>query len=284
MEFNQSLYNSRRRKNAVIMGFSMVASAIGLSILLWILYVLFSNGFYAIDWALFTEDTPAPGTPGGGLRNAIVGSLIMVGSAVLISTPIGILAGIYLAEFGDSSKVASVTRFVNEVMLSAPSVVLGLFVFAVVVMTMGNFSGYAGMVALSLIAIPVVIKTTENMMRMIPGSLREAAFALGAPHWKVAITVVLRGARAGVITGVMLALARISGETAPLLFTALNNQFFTLDMNGPMANLPVWIYHMAMSPFDNWNELAWGGALLITLTVLAINITARIVFRERVKV
>ncbi|MDO8276020.1 MAG: phosphate ABC transporter permease PstA, partial [Serpentinimonas sp.] len=218
------------------------------------------------------------------LRNAIVGSLIMVGSAVLISTPIGILAGIYLAEFGDSSKVASVTRFVNEVMLSAPSVVLGLFVFAVVVMTMGNFSGYAGMVALSLIAIPVVIKTTENMMRMIPGSLREAAFALGAPHWKVAITVVLRGARAGVITGVMLALARISGETAPLLFTALNNQFFTLDMNGPMANLPVWIYHMAMSPFDNWNELAWGGALLITLTVLAINITARIVFRERVKV
>jgi len=194
------------------------------------------------------------------------------------------LAGIYLAEFGDSSKVASVTRFVNEVMLSAPSVVLGLFVFAVVVMTMGNFSGYAGMVALSLIAIPVVIKTTENMMRMIPGSLREAAFALGAPHWKVAIMVVLRGARAGVITGIMLALARISGETAPLLFTALNNQFFTLDMNGPMANLPVWIYHMAMSPFDNWNELAWGGALLITLTVLAINITARIVFRERVKV
>ncbi|WP_029463113.1 phosphate ABC transporter permease PstA [Serpentinimonas barnesii] len=284
MEFNQALYNSRRRKNAAIMGFSMVASVIGLSILLWILYVLFSNGFYAIDWALFTEDTPAPGTPGGGLRNAIVGSAIMVGSAVLISTPIGILAGIYLAEFGDSSKVASVTRFVNEVMLSAPSVVLGLFVFAVIVMNMGHFSGYAGMVALSLIAIPVVIKTTENMMRMIPGSLREAAFALGAPHWKVAIMVVLRGARAGVITGIMLALARISGETAPLLFTALNNQFFTLDMNGPMANLPVWIYHMAMSPFDNWNELAWGGALLITLTVLAINITARIVFRERVKV
>ncbi len=284
MEFNQALYNSRRRKNAAIMGFSMVASLIGLSILLWILYVLFSNGFYAIDWALFSEDTPAPGTPGGGLRNAIVGSALMVGSAVLISTPIGILAGIYLAEFGDASKVASVTRFVNEVMLSAPSVVLGLFVFAVVVMNMGHFSGYAGMVALSLIAIPVVIKTTENMMRMIPGSLREAAFALGAPHWKVALTVVLRGARAGVITGVMLALARISGETAPLLFTALNNQFFTLDMNGPMANLPVWIYHMAMSPFDNWNELAWGGALLITLTVLAINITARILFRERVKV
>jgi len=284
MQFNQALYNSRRRKNAAIMGFSMVASVIGLSILIWILYVLFSNGFYAIDWALFTEDTPAPGTPGGGLRNAIVGSALMVGSAVLISTPIGILAGIYLAEFGDTSKVASVTRFVNEVMLSAPSVVLGLFVFAVVVMNMGHFSGYAGMVALSLIAIPVVIKTTENMMRMIPGSLREAAFALGAPHWKVALSVVLRGARAGVITGVMLALARISGETAPLLFTALNNQFFTLDMNGPMANLPVWIYHMAMSPFDNWNELAWGGALLITLTVLAINITARIVFRERVKV
>jgi len=284
MQINQSLYNQRRRKNAAIMAFSGVASVIGLAVLVWILFVLFSNGFYALDWEIFTQDTPAPGTPGGGLRNAIVGSLIMVGCAVLISTPIGVLAGIYLAEFGDANKTASVTRFVNEVMLSAPSVVLGLFVFAVVVMSMGHFSGYAGMIALSLIAIPVVIKTTENMMRMIPGSLREAAFALGAPHWKVATMVVLRGARAGVITGVLLALARISGETAPLLFTALNNQFFTLDMNGPMANLPVWIYHMAMSPFDNWNELAWAGALLITLTVLAINITARILFRERVKV
>ena len=217
------------------------------------------------------------------MRNAIVGSLMMVGLSVLVSTPIGILAGVYLAEYGDTSKTAEFTRFVTDIMLSAPSIVLGLFVYAIAVATMGNFSGYAGSLALSLIAIPVVVRTTENMLRLVPGSLREAAFALGAPRWKVSTMVTLRAAKAGVLTGLLLAVARISGETAPLLFTALNNQFFTTDMSGPMSNLPVWIYQMAMSPFENWNRLAWGGALLITMTVLVLNIIARVLFREKVK-
>ncbi|TNF51418.1 MAG: phosphate ABC transporter permease PstA, partial [Burkholderiales bacterium] len=219
----------------------------------------------------------------GGLRNAIVGSLLMLGLAVLVSTPIGILAGVYLAEYGDTSKTAEFTRFVTDIMLSAPSIVLGLFVYAIAVATVGNFSGYAGSFALSLIAVPVVVRTTENMLRLVPGSLREAAFALGAPRWKVATMVTLRAAKAGVITGLLLAIARISGETAPLLFTALNNQFFTTDMSGPMANLPVWIFQMAMSPFENWISLAWGGALLITLAVLVLNILARVFFREKVR-
>jgi phosphate transport system permease protein len=283
MEFNQSLYKRRQRGNLIGLALSMFAMALGLSVLLWILYVLFSNGFAALDWAIFTKDTPAPGSEGGGLRNAIVGSLMMLGLAVLVSTPIGILAGVYLAEYGDTSKTAEFTRFVTDIMLSAPSIVLGLFVYAIAVATVGNFSGYAGSFALSLIAVPVVVRTTENMLRLVPGSLREAAFALGAPRWKVATMVTLRAAKAGVITGLLLAIARISGETAPLLFTALNNQFFTTDMGGPMANLPVWIYQMAMSPFDNWNRLAWGGALLITLTVLVLNIIARVMFREKVR-
>ena len=283
MEFNQSLYNRRQRGNLIGLALSMFAMALGLSVLLWILYVLFSNGFAALDWAIFTKDTPAPGSEGGGLRNAIVGSLMMLGLSVLVSTPIGILAGVYLAEYGDTSRTAEFTRFVTDIMLSAPSIVLGLFVYAIAVATVGNFSGYAGSFALSLIAVPVVVRTTENMLRLVPGSLREAAFALGAPRWKVATMVTLRAAKAGVITGLLLAIARISGETAPLLFTALNNQFFTTDMGGPMANLPVWIYQMAMSPFDNWNRLAWGGALLITLTVLVLNIIARVMFREKVR-
>jgi phosphate transport system permease protein len=208
---------------------------------------------------------------------------MMVGLTVLVSTPIGILAGVYLAEYGDTSKTAELTRFVTDIMLSAPSIVLGLFVYAIAVATVGNFSGYAGSLALSLIAIPVVVRTTENMLRLVPGSLREAAFALGAPRWKVSTMVTLRAAKAGVLTGLLLAVARISGETAPLLFTALNNQFFTTDMGGPMSNLPVWIYQMAMSPFENWNRLAWGGALLITMTVLVLNIIARVLFREKVK-
>jgi phosphate transport system permease protein len=211
-----------------------------------------------------------------------VGSLMMVGFAVLVSTPVGILAGVYLAEYGDGSKVASLTRFVTDIMLSAPSIVLGLFVYAIAVATTKQFSGWAGTLALSLIAVPVVVRTTETMLRLVPGGLREAAFALGAPRWKVATLVTLRAARAGVVTGVLLALARISGETAPLLFTALNNQFFSLDMTGPMANLPVVIFQFAMSPYENWIRLAWGGALLITLTVLVINIVARVFFRERV--
>jgi phosphate transport system permease protein len=283
MEFNQTLYNRRRRNNAIGLTLSMTAMALGLAVLLWILYVLFYNGLTAIDWAMFTQDTPAPGSPGGGLRNAIVGSAMLVGLAVLVSTPIGILAGVYLAEYGDTSKTAEITRFVTDIMLSAPSIVLGLFVYAIAVATVGNFSGYAGSLALSLIAVPVVVRTTENMLRLVPGSLREAAFALGAPRWKVAMMVTLRAAKAGVITGVLLAVARISGETAPLLFTALNNQFFTTDMSGPMANLPVWIYQMAMSPFENWNRLAWGGALIITMTVLLLNIIARVLFREKVR-
>lgn len=283
MEFNQSIYNKRRRANLVGLTLSMLAMGLGLTVLLWILVVLFGNGLAAIDWNMFTQDTPAPGTEGGGLRNAIVGSLLMLGLAVLVSTPIGILAGVYLAEYGDTSKTAEFTRFVTDIMLSAPSIVLGLFVYAIAVATVGNFSGYAGSFALSLIAIPVVVRTTENMLRLVPGSLREAAFALGAPRWKVATMVTLRAAKAGVITGLLLAIARISGETAPLLFTALNNQFFTTDMSGPMANLPVWIFQMAMSPFDNWIRLAWGGALLITLTVLVLNIVARVLFREKVR-
>ena len=263
------------------MATSMAAMAVGLAVLLWILVVLFSNGFAALDWNILTRDTPAPGTEGGGLRNAIVGSAMMVGLAVLVATPVGIFAGIYLTEFGDQSKTAEVTRFVTDIMLSAPSIVIGLFVYAIAVATVGGFSGFAGSLALTLIAVPVVMRTTENMLRLVPGSLREAAFALGAPRWKVSLAVTLRAARSGVITGLLLALARISGETAPLLFTALNNQFFNADMSEPMANLPVVIFQFAMSPYDNWIRLAWGGALLITLAVLLLNIIARVFFRDR---
>jgi phosphate transport system permease protein len=278
---NPSLYRQRKLANRVGLTLSMGAMGLGLAVLLWILAVLFYNGLTAMDLKLFTQDTPAPGTEGGGLRNAIVGSLMMLTLTVLVSTPVGILAGIYLAEYGDRSRTAELTRFVTDIMLSAPSIVLGLFVYAIAVATVGNFSGYAGSLALSLIAIPVVVRTTENMLRLVPGSLREAAFALGAPRWKVAILVTLRAARSGVITGLLLAVARISGETAPLLFTALNNQFFSADMGKPMANLPVVIFQFAMSPYDNWIRLAWAGALLITLAVLVINIVARVFFRDR---
>lgn len=277
------LYQRRRRANQIGLALSSVAMVIGLAALIWILVILFGNGLAALDLNIFLKDTPAPGSEGGGLRNAIVGSLMIVGLAVLVSTPIGILAGIYLTEFGDTSKTAEFTRLITDIMLSAPSIVLGLFVYAIAVATVGNFSGYAGSLALSLIAIPVVMRTTENMMRLVPGSLREAAFALGAPRWKVTTLVTLRAARSGVITGLLLAIARISGETAPLLFTALNNQFFNSNMSEPMANLPVVIFQFAMSPYENWIRLAWAGALLITLTVLALNIMARVLFREKVK-
>jgi phosphate transport system permease protein len=278
---NENLYRRRKFVNKLGLFASFIAMVIGLFVLLWILFILFKNGFAGLSLTIFTESTPAPGTPGGGLANAIVGSMMMVGVSVLISTPIGILAGVYLAEFGDDNKLASVTRFVTDIMLSAPSIVLGLFVYALLVAQVKHFSGWAGSFALALIAIPVVLKTTENMLRLVPGSLREAAFALGAPHWKVTNYVTLRAARAGVMTGLLLALARISGETAPLLFTALNNQFFSTNMNAPMANLPVVIFQFAMSPYDNWVDLAWAGALLITLSVLVLNIIARVVFRER---
>jgi len=284
MEMKSSpLYRQRHRTNLIGLTLSMTAMALGLVALLSILFVLFSNGFAALELSLFTQDTPAPGSEGGGLRNAIVGSLMIVGLSVLVSTPIGILAGVYLSEYGDTSKTAEFTRFVTDIMLSAPSIVLGLFVYAIAVSTVGNFSGYAGSLALSLIAIPVVMRTTENMLRLVPGSLREAAFALGAPRWKVATMVSLRAAKSGVITGLLLAVARISGETAPLLFTALNNQFFSTNMGAPMANLPVVIFQFAMSPYDNWINLAWGGALLITLAVLVLNILARVFFREKVR-
>ena len=282
MEMNNQLYKKRRITSMLGLMFSMTAMAIGLTVLLWILYVLFANGLSALDSNLLTSDTPAPGTEGGGLRNAIVGSLMIVGLTVLVSTPVGILAGVYLTEYGDESKTAELTRFVTDIMLSAPSIVLGLFVYAIAVATVGNFSGYAGSLALSLIAVPVIMRTTENMLRLVPGSLREAAFALGAPRWKVSTFITLRAAKSGVMTGLLLAVARISGETAPLLFTALNNQFFSTNMGAPMANLPVVIFQFAMSPYDNWVRLAWAGALLITLTVLVLNILARVFFRDKV--
>ncbi len=280
---NQAIYAKRKRINWIGLALSMFSMALGMIFLLWILSILFYKGFSAIDWNMFTQSTPAPGSEGGGLANAIVGSLLIVASCTLISTPIGVMAGIYLSEYGAGSKIAAITRFVNDIMLSAPSIVIGLFVYAIYVAQVKHFSGWAGTIALSLIAIPVVVRTTENMLQLVPISLREAAYALGAPRWKVAFSVTLTAARAGVITGILLALARVSGETAPLLFTALNNQFFSTNMNAPMANLPVVIFQFAMSPYDNWVDLAWGAALLITLVVLGLNILTRVVFREKVQ-
>jgi phosphate transport system permease protein len=278
-----SLFAKRKRANKIGLTLSMSAMVIGMIFLLWILGVLFFKGFAALDISLFTQSTPAPGSEGGGLANAILGSLMIVASCTFISTPIGVLAGLYLSEYGDRSKVASITRFVTDIMLSAPSIVIGLFVYALVVAQVRHFSGWAGTLALTLIAVPVVVRTTENMLRLVPGSLREAAYALGTPKWKVAFKISLRAAQSGVMTGILLALARVSGETAPLLFTALNNQFFSTNMNAPMANLPVVIFQFAMSPYDNWVDLAWGGALLITIAVLGFNILARVVFREKVQ-
>ena len=281
---DQALFNKRKRVNAIGLTLSLIAMSIGMVFLFWILSVLLYKGFAAISPSLFLQSTPAPGTEGGGLANPIIGSLMIVGACTFISTPIGILAGIYLSEYGNKSRFAEVTRFVTDIMLSAPSIVVGLFVYAIVVYQVKHFSGWAGTIALSLIAIPVVVRTTENMLRLVPLTLREAAYALGAPKWKVALSITLTAAKSGVITGILLALARVSGETAPLLFTALNNQFFSTNMNAPMANLPVVIFQFAMSPYDNWINLAWGGALLITFAVLGLNILARVVFREKVKV
>ena len=278
-----AIFARRKHTNKIGLALSMSAMGLGMLFLSWILGILLFKGFSAIDLSLFTASTPAPGSEGGGLANAIVGSLMLVGCCTLISTPIGVLAGLYLSEYGDRSRIAAVTRFVTDIMLSAPSIVIGLFVYALVVAQFKHFSGWAGTVALALIAIPVVVRTTENMLRLVPGSLREAAYALGAPKWKVAFMITLRAAQSGVMTGILLALARVSGETAPLLFTALNNQFFSTNMNAPMANLPVVIFQFAMSPYDNWVDLAWGGALLITFAVLGLNILARVVFREKVQ-
>jgi phosphate transport system permease protein len=278
-----SLYTRRIWINRIGITLSMLAMSLGLIALLWILWTLFSKGFAALSWDLFTQDTPAPGSEGGGLRNAIVGSGLILMFSMLISTPIGILAGIYLAEFGRVSRFASFTRFMTDIMLSAPSIVIGLFVYALFVVTTGGFSGWAGSLALALIAIPVVVRTTENMLKLVPTSLREAAFAVGAPRWQVSMKVTLPAVKSGVVTGVLLAMARITGETAPLLFTALNNQFFSTNMAEPMGNLPVVIFQFALSPYDNWVNLAWGGALLIAFLVLAVNIGVRVIFRNKDK-
>ncbi len=274
---------ARYRKRLFINRFNLVMSlgtmGFGMFFLLWILGVLFWQGFSALSPTLFTQMTPPPGAA-GGLANAIFGSVVIVAVATFISTPIGILAGIYLAEFGKDSWIASATRFINDILLSAPSIVIGLFVYTIYVAQVNHFSGWAGSFALALIAIPVVVRTTENMLNLVPHSLREAAVALGAPMWKVILMVTLKAVRGGVVTGILLAVARMSGETAPLLFTALNNQFWSSDMNAPMANLPVVIFQFALSPYEDWKTLAWAGALLITLAVLIINILARSVFRQ----
>jgi phosphate transport system permease protein len=276
------LYSRRLLVNRIALVLAMSAMMFGLAFLTWILVVLISKGISGINLAVFTQMTPAPGSE-GGLLNAIYGSFIMVGVATFVATPIGIMAGIYLAEFGKRGWVGPTTRFVNDILLSAPSIILGLFVYAVIVANAKHFSGWAGSVALALIAIPVVVRTTESMLNLVPSTLREAAAALGAPQWKVIVIVALRAVKGGVITGVMLAVARISGETAPLLFTALNNQFWSADMNAPMANLPVAIFQFALSPFENWVSLAWVGALLITASVLTLNILARAFFDQRQK-
>ncbi|WP_443114963.1 phosphate ABC transporter permease PstA [Herbaspirillum seropedicae] len=276
------VYRRRLMQHRMGMLFSFLAMGLGLFVLAWILLTLVFKGVAALNLGLLTENTPGPGDAGGGLLNPIVGSLMMVGISTLISTPIGILAGVYLAEYGEESKLAQVTRFVTDIMLSAPSIVIGLFIYAIYVANVGHFSGWAGTFAISLIAIPVVVRTTDNMLKLVPSGLREAAFALGAPRWKVAIIVRLRAVKAGVVTGVLLAVARISGETAPLLFTALNNQFFSTNMNRPIANLPVVINQFAMSPYDNWVSLAWGGALLITFSVLLLNVLSRTLFKQQI--
>jgi phosphate transport system permease protein len=279
MNMVPSLYARRRIVNAVGLTVSLLAMAFGLFWLCWILWTLLVHGLPALAPVVFSEMTPPPGSS-GGLLNAIVGSLMMSFVGVMIGTPIGILAGTYLAEFGQRGWLAPITRFINDVLLSAPSIVIGLFVYEVYVVHVKHFSGWAGALALAIIVIPIVIRTTENMLRLVPSTLREAAAALGAPQWKIVNFVTLRAARAGIITGVMLAIARISGETAPLLFTALNNQFWSSDMDQPMANLPVVIFQFAMSPYEDWQNLAWAGALLITLSVLTLNILARVLFRQ----
>jgi phosphate transport system permease protein len=269
-----TLYARRRAANLVVLSLSLAATAAGLIVLFLILGSLLWNGVPALGTALFTETTPPPGSQ-GGLLNAIFGSLVMTAGATLLGTPIGILAGTFLAEFGRGSHIAPAVRFINDILLSAPSIVIGLFVYQAMVVPMGHFSAWAGVVALAIIVVPVVVRTTENVLTLVPTSLREAASALGAPQWKVIVLVTYRAAIQGMLTGVMLAVARIAGETAPLLFTALNNQFWSADMNAPMANLPVVIFQFALSPYADWQVLAWGGALLITATILVLNIVAR---------
>lgn len=277
-ERNNSLYMRRKIVNGVTLSISVLTVVFALTFLVWILWTLFSQGLGYLTLDVFTKTTPPPGGS-GGLINAIVGSLYMVFFATLIGTPVGVLAGTYLAEYGKTGWLAPATRFINDILLSAPSIVIGLFIYEVAVHTAGHFSGWAGSLALSLIVIPVVVRTTENMMLLVPNTLREAAAALGAPYWKVVMVVVYKAARTGIMTGLLLAVARIIGETAPLLFTALNNQFWSSDMSQPIASLAVVIFQFAMSPYEDWQHLAWAGALLITLFVLGLNILARTMFR-----
>ena len=275
------MHLKRKRMNVVALTLSLAAMAFGLFWLAWILFETIRLGIGGIALSLFTEMTPPPQAESGGLANAIFGSLVMVGLATALGTPIGIMCGIYLAEYGKGRLLGQVTGFINDILLSAPSIVIGLFIYAIFVAKVRSFSAIAGVLALSLIVIPVVIRTTENMLSLIPNALREAAYALGTPKWKVILSITLKAARAGVLTGMLLAVARIAGETAPLLFTALSNQFWTMDLTEPMASLPVTIYKFALSPYENWRDLAWAGVFLITLGVLALNILARVLFRKK---
>ncbi|SUB84214.1 Phosphate transport system permease protein pstA [Pragia fontium] len=271
----------RRQKNRLALFVSMMAMAFGLFWLIWILFSTITRGIDGMSMALFTEMTPPPNTTGGGLANALAGSGLLILWATVIGTPLGILAGIYLAEYGRKSLLASIVRFINDILLSAPSIVVGLFVYTIVVTQMERFSGWAGVIALALLQVPIVIRTTENMLRLVPDTLREAAYALGTPKWKIILSLTLKASVSGIVTGVLLAIARIAGETAPLLFTALSNQFWSLDLSHPIANLPVTIFKFAMSPFAEWQQLAWAGVLLITLCVLLLNILARVIFAKK---
>ena len=271
-----NLYTKRRIANYTILSLSVLATISGLFWLFWLLWTLFSQGLQWISLDVFTKITPPPGS-NGGLSNALLGSLILTAGGIVIGTPIGVLAGTYLSEYGRGKGIANVVRFVNDILLSAPSIIIGMFIYEIVVVTSGHFSGWAGILALALIVLPVVVRTTEDMLRLVPDAMREAAAALGSPQWKVIVLIVYRGAMSGILTGVLLAVARISGETAPLLFTALNNQFWSTNLARPLANLPVVIFQFAMSPYEDWHHLAWAGALIITVTILLLNIIARFI-------
>lgn len=275
------LQQRRRRTNGIALTLSLAAMAFGLLWLIWILWTTLQLGIGGLSIELFTQSTPAPNTDGGGLLNAIVGSFMLVGLATVFGAPLGVMAGVYLAEYGQGKWLASITRFINDILLSAPSIVIGLFVYTVVVAEVGKFSGWAGVIALALLEIPIIIRTTENMLRLVPNALREAAFALGTPKWKVVQSVTLKASIGGIMTGILLAIARIAGETAPLLFTSLSNQFFSFNMSEPIANLPVTIYQFAMSPYAQWQKLAWAGVFLITVGVLGLNILARAIFSKK---
>ena len=276
-----SRYQRRKLVNLFNLGIAVLATIFGVFWLIWILWTTLRYGASSVNWALFTQDTPAPGASGGGLRNAFVGSLILLGMAVAIGAPVGVLAGTWLAEFAARRKLGAVVRFLNDILLSAPSIIIGLFAYAIIVDPSGHFSAYSGGVALALILIPVVVRTTDEMLRLVPGSLREAAIALGTPYWKLVTRITWRAAASGILTGMLLGIARISGETAPLLFTALNNQFWSVSLGHPIANLPMVIFQFAMSPYSNWQNMAWAGAFIAVAFILLLNLFARLILRRR---